>query len=72
MLQKKVYICYKVSSNHVPIQKSTFKKQKRKMPYLIAPGDHRKTIKGIKVLCVECTPVSGIAIGIVIAHNSRP
>ena len=42
------------------------------MPYLIAPGDHRKTIKGIKVLCVECTPVSGIAIGIVIAHNSRP
>lgn len=60
-----------MSSNHVPIQKSAFKKQKRKIPYLIARGDHRKNIKGIKVLRVECTPVSGIAKGIVIAHNSR-
>ena len=41
------------------------------MPYLIARGDHRKTIKGIKVLRVKCTPVTGIAKGIVIAHNSR-
>ena len=71
MLQKKVYICCKLSSNRIPIQKSAFKKQKPKMTYLIARGDHLKTIKGIKVLRVKCTPVTGIAKGIVIADNRR-
>lgn len=34
------------------------------MPYFIAQGDHRKTIKVINVLCALCAPVPGIANGI--------
>ena len=41
-----------------------------KTPYPIARGDHRKTIKQIKVLRVKCAPVTGIAKGIVMAHTN--
>ena len=33
--------------------------------------DHRKTIKVIKVFCVICAPVTGIAKGTVMAHKNR-
>lgn len=35
------------------------------MPYFIAKGDRRKTIKIINVWCALCAPVPGIANGIV-------
>ena len=33
-------------------------------------GDHRKSIKVMKVTGVKCAPVTGIAKGIAMAHNS--
>ena len=47
------------------VQKSTLKNQKRRTPYLIAPGDHVKTISIIKLLPVKFVFVSSIAKGIV-------
>ena len=42
----------------VGFQKSTFKNHKPKTPFLISEGDHSKTIKVTKVLCVECGSVT--------------
>ena len=53
------------------IQKGAFKNQKPRTPYLIAQGDHRKTIKIMKVLLVKYAPVTGIVKGIVMTHDSR-
>ena len=53
MLQIKIYTCYKTLSIRIRIQKSAFKNHKSRLPYLIAFGDHRKTIKVIKVLHVN-------------------
>ena len=44
-----------------------FKNKKSRTPYVIARGDHRKTIKVIKLLRVKCESVTGIAM----AHNIR-
>ena len=37
----------------------------------IARGNHRKTIKVIKVLRVKCAPVTGAANDNVMGHNNR-
>ena len=71
MLQIKVHICCKTLSNCIRIEKSAFKNQKPRTPYLTGRGVHRKTMKVIKELCVKCAPVIGITNGIVMAHNNR-
>ena len=71
MLQMKVYVCCKTSSNCIGIQKSGFKNQEPKRPYLITQGDHRKAIKVTKVSYVKCAPIIDIAEGVVLAHNNR-
>ena len=44
--------------------KKWLKNKKLRMPYLIIiRGDHRKTIQVIKVLDVNCAPVTGITKG---------
>ena len=67
MLQMKVYFCCKTLLNSIQIQKN----QRPRTSYLIAPADHRKTIKVTKALCIKCAPVTGTVTGIVIAHNNR-
>ena len=74
MLQMKVYkkpcqtdqtiYDFKKKEIHLNIQKPS-------MPYLLARGDHRKTIKLIKVLRVKWAPVTGIDKGIVMDHYNR-
>ena len=53
------------------IQKSIFRKQKLRTHYLIAGGDHRKFVKVIKVLRVNCAPATGIAKGMLMTYNNR-
>ena len=60
MLQMKVYVCYKTSSNLTPIQKSALKNKESKTLNLIAQGNQGKSIKVIKVLRVKCAPVTDI------------
>ena len=49
-----------------------FKKaQKPTAPYIMARGDHRISIKVLKVLHIECAPVTSIAKQIVMAQNNR-
>ena len=62
----KVFICCKTLSLRMQIQVSAFLNQK-----LIARGDLKKSAKIIKVLCVKCAPVTGIAKGIVTFHSNR-
>ena len=71
MMQMKVYICCKTSSNRIRFGKSAFKNQKPKADYLTGWGDHSKTMKVIKVLRVKCAPVTGISRRIVMDHNNR-
>ena len=71
MLQRKVFICCKTLSNRIRIQTSAFKKQKPRTTYLVARGDHRKTINVIKVLSVKCTTVTGLTKEIVMAQKNR-
>ena len=52
------------------IQKNVLKNQKPRVHYLIAQGDHRKTIKVIKVLRAKCAPLTGTTKGIVMADNN--
>ena len=61
----KVYICCEILSNLISIQKSAFKTRTVMTSYLIARGDHRKTIKAIKVLRDKCAPFTGTTKGIV-------
>ena len=68
MLQMKVYTCCKTLLNRIRIQQ---KKEKPKTAYLIARGDHRKTINVIKVFYVKCATVTGVTKEIVMTHNSR-
>ena len=51
--------------------KSAFKKQKKKAPYLVAWGDHGKTIEVMKELCAKHAPITVVAREIVMAHRSR-
>lgn len=63
--RKMSYIHYKMLSNRTRIHKSAFKDQKPRTFYFIAPWDHPKTVKVIKVLRVKYAPVTGVARGIV-------
>ena len=65
-----IYIYCKTLSNSIRIQKSASKNQKLRKHYFITGGDHRKTIKVIKVLNVKCAPFTGIAEGIGMAHGN--
>ena len=71
MLQMKLDIRSRTSLNCIQIQKSACKNTKPRTSYLIARGDYRKTINVIKVLHVQCAPVTGIVKGIVVAYNNR-
>ena len=55
----KCYVCCKTFSDRKRIEKSAFKNQKSRTPYLITREDHRKTNKVIKVLSVKCALVAG-------------
>ena len=71
--RQKLRVCAsrKALTNRVPIEKGVFKIQKLRIHYLTARGDHRKTVEVIKVLRVKCVPDTGIAKGMLMAHNSR-
>ena len=58
MQQMKISLCCKMLSRRIRIKKNTCKNQKSWTPYLLAQGDHTKTIKVIKLLCVKCVPVT--------------
>ena len=53
------------------MQKTVFKDQTPRKPYLVAGGDHRETVKVMKVLRIKFAPVTDLAKGIVMARNSR-
>ena len=53
------------------IRKSAFKNQEPKKSNFNARGDYRETIKLIQKLRDKCSPGTGIAKGIKIAHNKR-
>ena len=71
MLKIKVFICQKTLSNHIRIQKCSFKKQKPRILCLNARADHGKTYKIIKALRVKCVTVTSITNGNVMTHNKR-
>ena len=56
--------------NRTRIQKSAFKNQRKRTPYTIARGYHKKTIKVIKVYRVKCAPAIAVVKGILIAQNN--
>ena len=53
------------------IQKTVFKDQTPRKLCLVAGGDHRKTVKVMKVLRIKFALVTGLPKGIVMARNSR-
>ena len=53
------------------MQKTVFKDQTPRKQYLVAGGDHRETVKVMKVLRIKFAPVTDLAKGIVMAYNSR-
>ena len=67
VLEMKVYIYCKTLLNCTyELKKNAFKNQNSRTTFLVGQGGKRKTIKVIKVLLLNFTPVTGITKGIVI------